>query len=83
VQDEVRRQTFQGRGDAKGKRASGRTILSDRRKRRIVEEWWRVDEYLATPEEIENLADGTYSFAELEECYMKRRADEARAAGSP
>jgi hypothetical protein len=52
-------------------------------KGRIVEEWWRVDEYLATPEEIENLADGTYSFAELEERYMKRRADEARAAGSP
>jgi hypothetical protein len=50
-------------------------------KGRIVE-WWKVDEYLATPQEIENLADGIYSFAQLEECYIKRRADEARAAGS-
>jgi hypothetical protein len=33
---------------------------------------------LATGEEIEHLADGVYSFAELQELYVKRRADEAQ-----
>ena len=43
-----------------------------------VTAWWKIDEYLATSQEIEHLADGIYSFAELEELYTKRRADEIR-----
>jgi hypothetical protein len=43
--------------------------------------WWEIDRYLlATPEEIEHIADGVYSFAELEELCIKRQADEKRKA---
>jgi len=42
--------------------------------------WWEIDQrMLATPEEIEHLADGVYSLSELEELYIKRRADEQAA----
>jgi hypothetical protein len=38
--------------------------------------WWEIDrQVLATPEEIEHLADGVYSLSELEELYIKRRAE--------
>jgi hypothetical protein len=39
--------------------------------------WWEIDHrMLATQEEIEHLADGIYSLAELEELYLRRREDE-------
>jgi hypothetical protein len=42
--------------------------------------WWEIDcRMLATGGEIEGLADGVYSFSELEELYIKRRADEHSA----
>lgn len=42
--------------------------------------WWEIDQrMLATPEEIRHLADGVYSLSELEELYIKRRADEQAA----
>jgi hypothetical protein len=38
--------------------------------------WWEIDrQMLATAEEIEHLADGVYSLSELEELYIKRRAE--------
>jgi hypothetical protein len=44
---------------------------------------WEIDRYLlATPEEIEHIADGVYSFAELEELCTKRQADEKRKGQS-
>jgi hypothetical protein len=46
-------------------------------------EWWEIDRYLlASPEEIEHIADGVYSFAELEELCVKRQADEKRKGQS-
>lgn len=45
--------------------------------------WWEIDRYLlASPEEIEHIADGVYSFAELEELCIKRQADEKRKGQS-
>jgi hypothetical protein len=42
--------------------------------------WWEIDHrMLATPEEIGHLADGVYSLSELEELYIKRRAEEEAA----
>lgn len=39
--------------------------------------WWDIDRrMLATPEEIEHLADGVYTLAELEELYIRRRNEE-------
>jgi hypothetical protein len=43
--------------------------------------WWEIDgDLLATSEEIEHIADGVYSFPELKELCIKRRADEERNA---
>jgi hypothetical protein len=43
--------------------------------------WWEIDGYLlASQEEIEHIADGVYSFPELHELCIKRRADEKRKA---
>jgi hypothetical protein len=43
--------------------------------------WWVIDGYLlASQEEIEHMADGVYSFSELHELCIKRRADEKRKA---
>jgi hypothetical protein len=42
--------------------------------------WWKVDEDLASAQEMENIADGIYSFEELHELFVKRRADENRKA---
>jgi hypothetical protein len=42
---------------------------------------WEIDGYLpASSEEIEHIADGVYSFAELVELCTKRMADEKRKA---
>ena len=42
--------------------------------------WWEIGgRMLATPEEIEHLAEGVYSLSELEELYIMRRADEQAA----
>lgn len=44
--------------------------------------WWEIDRrMLASPEEIGHIADGVYSFSELEELYIRRRAEEQ--AGKP
>ena len=38
---------------------------------------WKIDDrILATPEEIEHLANGIYTLSELEELHVKRRAEE-------
>jgi hypothetical protein len=42
--------------------------------------WWKVDEDLASTQEMEHIADGIYSFEELHELFVKRRADENRKA---
>jgi len=44
--------------------------------------WWKVDEDLATTQEMEHIADGIYSFEELHELFVKRRQDESRAEGA-
>ena len=42
--------------------------------------WWEIDRrMLASPEEIGHIADGVYSLSELEELYIKRRAEEQAA----
>jgi len=42
---------------------------------------WEIDGYLpVSSEEIEHIADGVYSFAELVELCTKRMADEKREA---
>ena len=39
--------------------------------------WWEIDRrILATPEEMTHLADGVYSFSELEELNIKRRTQQ-------
>jgi hypothetical protein len=39
--------------------------------------WWEIDRrMLATPEEIEHLADGVYTLADLEDLYIRRRSEE-------
>ena len=39
--------------------------------------WWEIDrKMLASDEEIEQIADGIYSLAELEELFIKRRKEE-------
>jgi hypothetical protein len=41
---------------------------------------WEIDcQLLATREELEHLADGVYSFDELEELHLKRLAEEQAA----
>jgi len=41
--------------------------------------WWQNDDkMLATPEEIEHIADGIYSLADLEEIFIRRRLEEFR-----
>ena len=37
---------------------------------------FRNNRILASPEEVEYLAEGVYSLEELEELYMRRRAEE-------
>jgi hypothetical protein len=41
--------------------------------------WWEIDDkMLATPEEIEHIADGIYSLADLQEIFIRRRLEEFR-----
>jgi len=47
-----------------------------------VKLWLKIDEDLATPQEIEHLVDGVYSLSELHELYVRRRADETRQHSS-
>jgi len=41
--------------------------------------WWEIDGcLLVSPDEIEHIADGVYSFSDLKELCIKRSADEKR-----
>jgi hypothetical protein len=43
--------------------------------------WFEIDgRMLASWKEMQNLADGIYNLAELEELYVRRRAEEVRRA---
>ena len=37
--------------------------------------WWKVDDDLASTQEMEHIAEGVYSFAELHELFVRRRRD--------
>jgi hypothetical protein len=37
--------------------------------------WWKVDGDLTSAQEMEHVADGIYSFAELHELFVRRRRD--------
>lgn len=40
--------------------------------------WWEIDHrMLATPEEIEHIADGVYTLSELEDLFVRRAEEQA------
>jgi hypothetical protein len=72
ISSEPGRKGFQGRKDAL--KELGHHV---ERQVRLDKTCWQIDRgMLATPQEMEEFADGVYSFPELEELYMKRRAEE-------